>query len=184
MKKTYLYRLFKHDKILGTIVALFCMGTVFFNLIGDQVFPFFVWGMFSKIEHPQVEYEVMEMEIDGEKLNPYDLTDINRNIFTTNLSNYKALVQNNGEDPTRTLFKKKFGKHYPKIQNSLEKITNSPQKYDDFKKWLIRYTEESVGHSFEHLKVWTGKYAYNEEGIPVLKNRELLMDLDANEDDK
>lgn len=175
MQHTYFYRLYHHSKSLFILIAGFSFFTVFFNLLGDEVTPFFVWGMFSEVKTPQASYEVYEIKLDGQH---YDytnlLTDPNRFYITGPLNLYRSM-QAKGEAPTRAFFKEKLPEHYPWVAPFLEPITNTEEDLVAFPAWLKRYLEQSTQQRYQRLEVNILTVHYVDEGrVEILDSKPFI----------
>ena len=175
MSKTYFYRLYQYSKTLFTFVLGFSLLTIFFNLMGDEVMPFFVWGMFSEVKTLQETYDVYEIKIDGKH---YDytnlLTDPNRFYITGPLNMYRSMKEK-GEAPTRVFFKEKMGNYYTSIAPILEPITNELHQLKDFPAWLKRYLEQSTQKTIRQLEVNILQVRYLKDGnVEILGSKRLL----------
>ncbi len=175
MRNTYFYRLYQHSKCLFILIFGFTALTIFFNLMGDEVTPFFVWGMFSEVKTPQESYEVYEIKLDGAH---YDytnlLTDPNRFYITGPLNMYRSM-QTKGEAATRVFFKEKLGENYSLVAPFLEPITNELSDAAAFPAWLKRYLEQSTNRTFQRLEVNILQVHYLEDGhVEILNSKPLI----------
>src|ERR1044072_3996976 len=109
MKKTFLYQVWLHNKKLFYIMAVFTVLTVGANLAGDQVTPFFVWGMYSAKEEPVQQYSILQTTInDSMVVNPYDRPICDTRFYLTSpLAWYKRIKDNNSVDPTLSFLQTK-----------------------------------------------------------------------------
>ena len=164
--KTYFHRLWSHNKKIFWGVSIFTFFTLFFNLTGDEVSPFFVWGMFSE-KFPRLETrEIVTFKINGEDYNYHrKLSNINGNMLASPVYYYSRMVKNNDEDPTRTFFREKTGKRFSTIEPLLTQVTNDPAVYPEFKDWVKRYIEKSSGQEVDELEVSIATYRFNEANV-------------------
>ena len=153
--RPYLHRLFEHRFGLGLLVSSFAVLSIFFNLIGDQVSPFFVWGMFSQPETPKPMQPVWQFLADGKELNYscFEVSNMERFYLLTPLEKFKAMKDANGVHPTRLFLKQKLGEHYAQVAPILERITNDETDYVAFGEWLKRYTSSVVGKPIQRLEI-------------------------------
>src|SRR4051812_8435577 len=102
MKKTFLYRVWLHNKSLCYIMSIFVGLTVFTNLLGDEVTPFFVWGMYSEKEKPVRAVELLQTTINGDTVvNIYDYSNGDTRFYLSSpLAYFKKIKDNNNLDPT------------------------------------------------------------------------------------
>lgn len=149
----YLKSLFKNDRPLFYVITTYLLFTVFFNLTGDEVTPFFVWGMFSQQEKVKESYDIFEIKVDGEVYDYANIgTDFRRHYTKTPLHYYYKMSKL-AEDPTRHFFKSKTGAYYPDIATFLEPITNDQSEFDAYPAWLDRYLEEVIDRPIQTLEV-------------------------------
>ena len=175
MRDSYFYRLYRHSKLLFVGILCFSLFTIFFNLTGDEVTPFFVWGMFSEVKQPQESYELYEIKLDGEHFDYTNkLIDFNRFYITGPLNMYRAMKAK-GEAPTRAFFKEKMGNHYSYVAPVLEPITNDVSQLKDFPAWFKRYVEQSTNKSFQQIQVnlLSVRYAANGQ-VEIIDSKPFL----------
>ena len=60
MEKSYLRKVYEHNKKLFYACMLFISLTLFTNLLGWQVTPFFVWGMYSEKEIEKNDHTIYQ----------------------------------------------------------------------------------------------------------------------------
>ena len=164
MKKWFLYRVYKLNKGLFVFFVLFLAGTLFTNLSGWQVTPFFVWGMYSEKEDTSNLHPVLKVTINDSLVINYDrYTDANKFFLTSPLQHYILMKKNNGVDPTEIFLKRKLGENYSAIQGAGKKVLNGAKEYDLFLPWYKRYLEQTTGNKINSYKIellnagYTGK---------------------------
>ncbi|MEM7103119.1 MAG: hypothetical protein AAF502_08325 [Bacteroidota bacterium] len=178
MKNTYFHRLYQHSKSLFWLVAAFCFFTLTLNFTGDEVTPFFVWGMFSEKFEPKVEQEIIEIRIDGDVFNYYtELNNVNRHMLISPIGYYHSIIENNNEDPTRSFFRSKTGSMYPKIEPFLNQVTNEPEIKEAFEAWVRRYLEHSCNKPINTLDIYLKTYRFDSQGKPSEVKAEKLFSL-------
>ena len=167
LKRSYLYRLFKHNKILFFVVLLFCIGTAFTNLRGNEITPFFVWGMYSKPVKPQPFYTAHRIIVN----NNIEVNNINGfmppTLFYLNapLKHYVSILNNHNIDPIQTLFKKKLGTNYEKIAPHENLIFNTQERIDGFLPWFARYISTVLQVKVHHLQIIEDRLSYKNSSI-------------------
>jgi len=155
MRNTYFYQLYQYDRKLFFLTASFTLLTIFFNIRGNEITPFFVWGMYSEREKPIDRYEIFNIKINGNIIIDYTsgYTDANRFFLFSPLSYYKKIKENNSIDPTLDFLQKKLGYRYKSIKQLAEKINNGPREEKMFMNWYKRYLQETTGQQINKLEV-------------------------------
>jgi hypothetical protein len=142
MKKTFLYQVWLHNKKLFYIMAAFSVLTIGANLTGDEVTPFFVWGMYSAKEEPVQQYSILQTTInDRIVVNAYrqPVSDT-RFYLTSPLAYYKKIKDNNNVDPTYSFLQAKLNPERFKKPGFLQaSLFNTGQQVDSFFTWYARY---------------------------------------------
>lgn len=123
-------------------MVAFAFLTIGTNLTGDEVTPFFVWGMYSAKEEPVQQYAVLQTTInDSMVVNEYNfpVSDM-RFYLTTPLAWYKRIRENNNIDPTRSFLQAKLNPGYFKKLGFLQgSLFNTAAQADSFFTWYARY---------------------------------------------
>jgi hypothetical protein len=142
MKKTFLYQVWQHNRKLFYIMAAFSVITIGTNLTGDEVTPFFVWGMYSAKEEPAQQYSILQTTInDSIVVNAYNspVSDT-RFYLTAPLAWYKRIRENNNVDPTRSFLQAKLNpERFKKLGFLQGSLFNSGPQVDSFFTWYARY---------------------------------------------
>lgn len=142
MKRTFLYQVWLHNKKLFYILAAFTFLTIGTNLSGDEVTPFFVWGMYSAKEEPVQQYSVLRTTInDSMMVNAYDLPLSDTRFYLGSpLAYYKRIKENNNIDPTISFLQTKLKpQHFDNIQSLQNTLFNTGPQQDAFFSWYARY---------------------------------------------
>ncbi len=140
MKRTFLYQVWQHNKKLFYIMVAFSVLTIATNLAGDQVTPFFVWGMYSAKEEPVRQYSILQTVVnDSIVVNAYDLPVSDTRFYLTSpLAYYKRIKENNNVDPTISFLQSKLN-WLIEENTMLKNIFNTGQQQDSFFTWYARY---------------------------------------------
>jgi hypothetical protein len=145
MKRTFLYQIWQHDKRLFYIITVFAVLTIATNLAGDEVTPFFVWGMYSAKEEPVKQYSILQTTInDSIVVNAYDepVSDT-RFYLTSPLAHYKRIKDNNNVDPTFSFLEAKLSKYlFPGSVMINSPLFNTRRQTDSFFPWYARYLQQ------------------------------------------
>jgi hypothetical protein len=130
-------------------MAVFSVLTIATNLAGDEVTPFFVWGMYSAKEEPVQQYSVLQTTInDSIVVNAYDqpISDT-RFYLTSPLAWYKKIKENNNTDPTQSFLQVKLKPGgFEKLHFLQSSLFNTFQP-DSFFIWYARYLQQ-VTHTY------------------------------------
>ena len=125
-------------------MAAFSVLTIATNLAGDEVTPFFVWGMYSAKEEPVQQYSILQTTInDSIVVNAYDwpISDT-RFYLTSPLALYKKIKENNNIDPTQSFLQSKLGpERFEKLHFLQGSLFNTRQP-DSFFTWYARYLQQ------------------------------------------
>lgn len=154
-KDTYLFQLYKSDKKIFALVALYIAGiaycivncNTFWFAKRCEEFPFLLFGMYSLYEKPQDTYTTYSIVIDGRGVNYSKLKDSQRELMNSPLLHSIALFDSTG-------------KHDEKLMQLRE--------------WLFRYSVDMRGLETNKMEVYELTCAYNENGVPHILKKELL----------
>lgn len=152
MERFFLYRVYQYNKKLFFFFSIFAALTLFCNLTGFEITPFYVWGMYSQKEEAAKEYRVLKITADG------DLIDYSTGYFPANrffllspLSFYESLKTMG--DPTEIFLKRKLEQKYEWIKPYSDRVVNSQKEINGFPGWYKRYIEQTTGKKITNLKV-------------------------------
>ena len=169
MKKTFLYQVWQHNKKLCYILTAFTALTLCGNLLGDEVTPFFVWGMYSEKEKPVQQYEILKTTInDSLVVNEYDYhtTDARFYLYTP-LSYYKKIKDNNNQDPTISFLQQKLHQHYDHIRFLERSLFNTGPQQQAFLDWYARYLQQVTYVPVNSLRIEVIKTHYSNQNLVV-----------------
>jgi len=79
----YLVKLYKHSKILFTIITLYIAGVLYYAAHQREEFPFLLYGMYSLKEVGQPQYVTYAIKVNGEELDYQILPDAKRELITS-----------------------------------------------------------------------------------------------------
>ena len=168
MKRWFLYRVYKVNKGLFVFFILFLSGTLVTNLLGWQVTPFFVWGMYSEKEDTSNYPPVVKVTVnDSIVINPTRYTDANKFFLTAPFLLYVQLMSN-GEDPGEVLLKRKLGQNYSTIQSISENVLNDPKQYNLFFPWYKRYLAQTTRIKINTCKIELLNAAYVGNKVEII----------------
>jgi hypothetical protein len=162
MRNSFLYRVYYHNKKLFCFMGLFVAGTLFCNLAGFEVTPFFVWGMYSRPEKPVEEYEVLQPVADGK---PIDISsgymDNTRVYLNGPLAWYKAILDNGNTDPTLTFLDSRLKGHCRWIYSPASRVLNGPDQLAAFPDWYRGYLSSISGVPIGTLSISAVRVHYD-----------------------
>ncbi|WP_276481332.1 hypothetical protein [Paraflavitalea pollutisoli] len=155
MKKTFLYRVWQHDRRLCYLLILFGIATLFFNVLGTQVTPFFVWGMYSEKEQPVAQYELLRTTVNDSMVIDASAgyAPGTRFFLGTPLSYYLRMKQNGGIDPTISFLRSKARAAYQYLQPWEARLFNGQVQLQQFPDWYVHYLQEITGQSIYNVQV-------------------------------
>lgn len=141
----YFKRLYQNSPIVAVFVFFFAAGSVFFNLLGLQTTPFYVWAMFSEEVPINASPTIYTLVAEGDTLNYTDFS--TSNVTRTLLLSTLALedeIDAQQEDPLRTWLKTKLKTHYITWQPNIEAVTNDTSRATEreIDHWRARYLEQ------------------------------------------
>jgi len=167
MKKTFLYKVWMHNRKLFYIMTAFAALTVAFNLMGNEVTPFFVWGMYSAKEQPVQQYEILQTTINDSAIaNSYDhITTDTRLYLGTPLEYYKRIKENNFRDPTIDFLQTKLHQHYSKVRFLEKSSFNANLQKQDFLNWYARYLQQVTKINIKSIRVDVVPVHYNNQHL-------------------
>jgi hypothetical protein len=166
MKRTFLYQVWQHNKKLFYIMVAFSVLTIATNLAGDQVTPFFVWGMYSEKEEPVQQYSILQTVInDSILVNPYELPVSDTRFYLTSpLAYYKKIKDNNNTDPTISFLQSKLNWHVEE-NRMLQKLFNAGPQRDSFFTWYARYLSQVTLLPVHSIRIDNIKAHYTESKL-------------------
>ena len=137
-------------------MAAFSILTIGANLAGDQVTPFFVWGMYSAKEEPVAQYSILQTTInDSVVVNPYDRPVCDTRFYLTSpLAWYKKIKDNNGVDPSRSFLQAKLSAECFEEPGFLQNtLFNNRQQQNAFFAWYARYLTQVTTTSVQSIRI-------------------------------
>jgi hypothetical protein len=148
-------------------MGIFACLTVFFNLMGDEVTPFFVWGMYSEKEKPVQEVEILKTTINEDTfVNIYDHSNGDTRFYlSTPLAYYKKIKDNNDQDPTITFLQTKLRTHYENIRPFERSLFNTGPQQQEFLNWYARYLQQVTLIPVKSLRVEVVHAHYTSEDL-------------------
>lgn len=176
MKRTFLYKVWQHDKRLFFVLAGFCLATLVTNLAGDQITPFFVWGMYSEKEAPVSQYTLLRTTVNDRQVIDHTA---GRPVGTllylqTPLSYYKQIKDNQNIDPTVSFLKNKTGRLYQLIQPFESALFNTGREQQSFLPWYKRYLAAATGEPISKITIDGVNVRYNDRQQLIIDTTYLI----------
>jgi hypothetical protein len=160
MKHTFLYTVWRHSRLLFSVMTLFVLGTVAANLAGVETTPFFVWGMYSEKEQKPGHYEVLQTTInDSVVLDIYDYPGNTRFYLAGPLGYYKRIKDNGGVDPTVSFLESK-------LHTRIEWPFNAGWQQKEFVNWYRRYLGRVTGMDIHKLRIDVVRLRFDQQ-LPI-----------------
>ncbi len=137
------------------------------NLLGDEVTPFFVWGMYSEKEKPVQQYEILRTTInDSTVVNIYDHPNTDTRFYlSTPLAYYKRIKDNNNQDPTISFLQSKLQHRYAQIRFLERSLFNTGPQQAAFLNWYARYLQQVTGQPVRSLQIDVVKAHYTDKAL-------------------
>lgn len=176
MKKSFLSQIFKHNSSLFYAIMLFMSGTIFTNLFGWQITPFFVWGMYSEKEIQKNNYPVYRITVNDSLQVNYTsgFSDGNRFYLTSPLQLYTSIKNNNGADPTAIFLQKKLKEKFSFIEKNFIKIFNGKNEYTLFLPWYKKYLEQTLQMPVHNFTIELLSVRYDAENNLKIYSTQLI----------
>ena len=175
MEPVFLKKVYRYNKKLFVFFVLFSALTLLANLSGDEITPFFVWGMYSENEVPQEQYSIFKISVNER---PLDYTTgylpANRFFLLSPLSYFES--SKNNEDPTRIFLEKKLENSFSTIEPFANKVLNGKEEFQKFPAWYKRYLQQTTGENISNYKVEILKVHYDADNIVRLNSAYSLID--------
>jgi len=152
IENLFLYKVYRYNKKLFFLFLAFTGVTLFCNLTGFEITPFYVWGMYSQKEIPAGSYTIYRISV-NDKLLDYSTGYLpaNRFFLTSPLSYFETIKDDN--DPTLMFLNHKLVGNYSFIKAFALNVMNSKNDIEKFPEWYKRYLEQTTGEKVKRLTV-------------------------------
>lgn len=163
MKRTFLYQVWQHNKKLCYLLIIFSALTIGTNIAGDQITPFFVWGMYSAKEEPVQQYTVLQTTInDSVLVNQYKWPICDTRFYlTAPLAWYKKIKDSNSIDPTYSFLQAKLSPAtFEKLGFLQSSLFNTQQQQNEFFTWYARYLQQVTNKAVHSIRIDEVKVHY------------------------
>jgi len=160
MSRLFLYKVYLYNKKLFIFFVAFTVFTVVVNLAGNEITPFFVWGMYSENEVPQDNYEIFKVTANDYIIDyTTGYLPANRFFLLSPLSYYSEMK--NSGDPTKKFLERKLKKYFSEVQPYASKVLNSRKEVEKFPFWYKRYLQQTTGEIIKNYKIEIIKVSYD-----------------------
>lgn len=175
MENFFLCKVYRYNKKLFFFFLTFAVFTLFCNLAGFEITPFYVWGMYSQKEAPAKEYSIFRIT-SNDKVVDYSTGYFPANrFFLISPLSYYASIKNN-DDPTGIFLKQKLKDKYQWIRPYAGRVLNSRKEVDEFPGWFLRYVEQTTGEKIKELKVDLLLVSYENDNSIKINSVHTLLD--------
>jgi hypothetical protein len=175
MEPAFLKKVYRYNKNLFVFFVLFSALTLLANLSGDEITPFFVWGMYSENEVPQEQYSIFKLTANDDTIDySTGYLPANRFFLLSPLSYFES--SKNNEDPTRIFLEKKLKNSFSAIEPFANKVLNGEEEFQKFPAWYKRYLQQTTGENISNYKVEILKVHYDADNIVQLNSAYTLID--------
>jgi hypothetical protein len=152
LKKTFLYRLFKADKLFFGLVGLYILGVLYHALRQREEFPFLLYGMYSLKESSQPNYTAYSIVLDSQEIRYAKLRDAQRELITSTLSQTVPMM---------------------------EEGKLSAEQTSKYETWLMNYTADMRMAGDNLMHVYRLTCAYDDKGRAKVLKKELVYTYDG-----
>lgn len=173
-KRFFLYRLYIINKRLFFLITSFLILTLVANISGNEVTPFFVFGMYSEIERPSNRYQVVDIILnDSIHLGEKSYWVYGKSFVQMPLLYYKLMYEK-GADPTVFFLQEKLGKHYKFFQPFQHRLFNGKYETNAFKLWFASYLGECIKTHVNSIEIQIHSLHYKSGGRLVHDSSNVL----------
>lgn len=173
-KRSYLGRLYDCDKPFALGVTALLILYAFTFLIRLEIFPCYLFAMYSDIKTEKTAFSTYEVKVDNQPLNMSTIDYRKYTYLMNTISQYDGTMANNGYHPeaqyldkylaalglSKTVLYQRLGQPYRHTHESL---------HNDMQKWLPKMIASDNGHCTIDKKSWTWT-----SGIPTLVKTEKI----------
>lgn len=175
MEKLFLYKVYHFNKKMFILFLAFAALTLFCNLRGFEITPFYVWGMYSEKETTPTEYPVFKIMVNG-KVVDYSTGYFPANrFFLQSPLLYYAGTKTVG-DPLQLFLEKKLKTQYLWLKPYALRVLNSQKEIQQFPAWYERYLQQTTGEKVKSLKVDVLQTSYQSDNSIKINSVYNLID--------
>jgi hypothetical protein len=152
----YLRQLYSHSRLLYSLVILFICAQLFVILIwGIVISPFYNYGMYSEVMDIKKDYQIFEVEVNGNRLQGQAFSPQQWDNIILPLQFYSNIQQSN------RLYETDIKRLLQKMQiSSNEADFVSSCNYPQFEKWYIQHLQAITKQKILAIKINLRQYQY------------------------
>lgn len=175
LKNSFLGRVLARDRRLGLFFIAFASVQLLAQLVTADVTPFFLYGMYSDVLHPEPTYVRVACHVDGEPLVQEDMPRYAGELFFSTLYRFEQLDANGNEELFKPFLDKRFGWLSESTRTDLAaRMSYEPEQRPALEGWVHRYLVSVLGEPIGTVTIDRELYRY-EEQRPVMITRTNLM---------
>ncbi len=175
MRRLFLFKVYRYNKILFWFFALFAGLSVIGNLMGNEATPFYVWGMYSEKEAEPSDYEIFRITVNNKPVD-YSTGFLPANRFFLQSPLIYYSLMKNGVDPTSTFLENKLKEKYRLIKPWASEVFNSEKEVAEFPAWYKKYLAQSTGQNVQSFKVEVLKATFSSNNAITIHSTYTLID--------
>ena len=177
--RSWLGRVYKVDKPLFFILALFFSATIGFNLLKLQTTPFFLWGMYSLKVPESATYPYLQVTYDhGQVLNlRHTWNEPQKTYLYGPLGRYVYDKADASADPF-TIYMETWRKKHPRFAGLAQGLTMTQNDLDRYPAWLRSYVSTVTGTSVGEITVLQKRVSFGASGAPVEVSSDTVLHID------
>jgi hypothetical protein len=185
MKETYLYKLYRADKLLFYAIAVFILGQLFFTIKGVETFPWLNYGMYSQpvttVKQPLTVYNI---KIGGNSISYNKLLDPQREMVFSSLAYYDNLNNPTGDEQrVEKVIDDRLKSKLNTTQLAFVKsrLLNNAAVKDKYPIWLLRYIGDMRMLDVASIQIERSAVNYSAGKIQILHTDTLAIYSDETE---
>jgi hypothetical protein len=176
--RSWLGRVYKVDKPLFLVLALFFAATIGFNVLKLQTTPFFVWHMYSAKMPETATYPYFQITYNhGRVVNlQHTWNEPQKSYLYMPLSRYVYDKAGADTDPFR-LYLETWLKKHPRFAGLTRDLTITQHELDSYPAWLRSYLSTVTGGPIDEVTVLQKKVSFDASGAPVEVSSDTVLHL-------
>lgn len=175
LRTTFLGRVWAKDRRLGGFFIGFVVLQSVAQLATADVTPFFLYGMYSDVLHPQPTYVRVACHVDGEPLVQEDMPRYAGELFFSTIYRLDQLDANGNEDIFKPFLDKRFGWLSETTRIDLAgRLSFRPEQRPALESWVDRYLEKALGRSIDTVRIDREIYRYEGQRPVLLEHANLI----------
>jgi hypothetical protein len=162
LRETFLFRVFKKDKLLFIVFTIFILCQIFFTWKQVENTPFFLFGMYSAVHEPHKSYTVYDIEIDQKRVKSHDFHDHQREVVYNTIATYDGLRQMGFRDSLDKVISHRLSG--PTADLLRQRLLNSAKMDTPYQRWLFSYIADMRMVKTPTIEVRKTQVAYQTDG--------------------